>query len=108
MIEPYSACVGRFLQVTSLCGWFNSMRFTANWVRPCSRLGRQDKSTIAEGRLSGCLHIQDLSLAERALSLQCGQELGLADEERLYLLSVAPTCRKCGDMGSEILVEEPC
>jgi hypothetical protein len=35
-----------------------------------ARLGRQDKSNGAMGRLSHCLHIQDLELAVRAVSLQ--------------------------------------
>ena len=30
----------------------------------------QDKSTVAEERLSGCLHIQDLEIALGAMSLQ--------------------------------------
>ena len=35
-----------------------------------ARLGRQDKSNGAMRRLSRCLHIQDLSLAICAVSLQ--------------------------------------
>jgi hypothetical protein len=49
-----------------------------------ARLGRQDKSTGAKARPSRCLHIQDLSLAVRAMSLKHGQALCFADEERLH------------------------
>jgi len=44
----------------------------------------QDKSTGAEERLSGCLHIQDLSPPARAMSLKHDQALRFAEEERLH------------------------
>ena len=39
-----------------------------------ARLGMQDKSTVAEGWLSGCLHIRYLALLRSAVSLESSQD----------------------------------